>query len=162
MHNDIEEMIRDFRATVENASKRMMEISDENSAAHSAPGKWSRKQIVGHLIDSAANNHQRFVRAQFKDDLVFQGYDQEEWVSIQDYQNESWKELVQLWMHYNRHIAHVVSRIPGSALKKLRHPHSLDKIAWKLVETDQPTSIEYIFTDYIGHMKNHLEQIFRD
>ena len=161
MHNDIEEIIKDFRATVEDASKRMMEISDEKSANHAAPGKWSRKQIVGHLIDSAANNHQRFVRGQHKDDLVFQGYDQEAWVSSQDYQSESWTELVQLWKHYNLHIAHVISRIPVDTLKKPRHPHSLDQIAWKYVEKDQPTSIEYVFTDYIGHMKSQLDQIFR-
>jgi hypothetical protein len=162
MHNDIDGIIREFRAEIEDASLRMLKITDQESATYPAPDKWSRKQIVGHLIDSAANNHQRFVRAQSKGDLVFQGYDQEAWVSVQDYQNESWTELVQLWRHYNLHIAHLISRIPVDTLKKLRHPHSLDQIAWKYVEKDQPTTIEYIFTDYIGHMKSHLDQIFRD
>ena len=66
-------------------------------------GSWTKKEILGHLIDSAAINHQRFVRAQFTDDLVFDGYVQDDWVKVQDYQNRDWRELVELWHGYNRH-----------------------------------------------------------
>src|SRR5437016_463156 len=154
------EGIQDFRNTIESSSNRLLEITEEQSAIHPAAGKWSPKQIIGHLVDSAANNHQRFVRAQFKDDLVFVGYDQEEWVDIQHYQQESWPELVQLWKSFNLHIAHLVEHIPEEKLHKQCKEHSLNKIAWKLVSENEPATLEYMIVDYIGHMKNHLNQIF--
>ena len=160
INNMMKETLRDFGETVENDSNRLLAISDAQSAIHPAPGKWSPKEIIGHLIDSAANNHQRFVRAQFKDDLVFPGYAQEEWVAIQHYQNESWTELVNLWKSFNLHIAHLVSNIPEEKLKHECRGHSLNKIAWKLVSENEPATLEYMIVDYIGHMKSHLNQIF--
>jgi hypothetical protein len=156
----MKEIIWDFRKTITGASQRLMEMSDEQSATKPSADKWSPKEIIGHLIDSAANNHQRFVRAQFKDDLLFSGYDQEEWVAIQHYQNESWADLIQLWKSFNLHIAHVVEHIPEERLKHQCRDHSLDKIAWKLVNKDQPATLEYMIVDYIGHLNNHLDQIF--
>src|SRR5258708_13783681 len=136
------EAIQDFRNIIESSSNRLLEISEEQSAIHPAPGKWSPKQIVGHLIDSAANNHQRFVRAQFKDDLVFVGYEQEEWVAVQQYQRESWPELIQLWKSFNLHIAHLVEHIPEEKLKRQCRNHSLNKIACKLVSAHEPATLE--------------------
>jgi len=156
----MKEVIQDFRKTIETASDRLLKISEKQSAQYPAPNKWSPKQIIGHLVDSAANNHQRFVRAQFKDDLVFVGYDQEEWVDIQNYQQESWPELVQLWKSFNLHIAHLVENIPEQKLKQQSREHSLNKIAWKLVSENEPATLEYMIVDYIGHMKNHLNQIY--
>src|SRR5258708_236089 len=153
------EAIQDFRNTIESSSNRLLEISEEQSEVHPSAGKWSPKQIIGHLVDSAANNHQRFVRAQFKDDLVFVGYDQEEWVDIQHYQQESWPELIQLWKSFNLHIAHLVEHIPEERLHKQCNEHSLNKIAWRLVSENKPATLEYMIVDYIGHMKNHLKQI---
>ena len=75
-----------FRQTVDRATDRLLTFSDIEAATRPAPGKWSRKEIIGHLIDSASNNHGRFVRAQLQDDLIFAGYDQEEWVRAQRYQ----------------------------------------------------------------------------
>ena len=154
------EILQNFRDTIETASNRMLTISEEQSAISPVSGKWSPKQIVGHLIDSATNNHQRFVRAQFKDDLVFIGYDQEEWVEAQRYQQESWIELVQLWRSLNLHIAHVVANIPEEKLKRECRDHNLYEISWKTVSKNEPATLEYIFVDYIGHMRNHLNQIF--
>jgi hypothetical protein len=76
----MEDVIEDFRRTIEEAAARLLVISEEESRAPRAEGKWSSKEVVGHLIDSASNNHQRFVRAQFTDHLVFPGYEQEAWV----------------------------------------------------------------------------------
>ena len=84
------EFLDNFRETVEVASARLGEITDEQSGVPRSEGKWSPREIIGHLIDSAANNHQRFVRAQFTDDLVFAGYEQENWVRVQNYQGERW------------------------------------------------------------------------
>jgi hypothetical protein len=156
----MKEAIQDFRNTIESASARLLKISEEDSARFPAPNKWSPKQIIGHLVDSAANNHQRFVRAQFKDDLMFPGYDQEQWVDVQQYQQESWPELIQLWRSFNLHIAHLVDHIPEAKLKQPCQKHSLDKIAWKVVSETEPATLEYMIIDYIGHMKNHLNQIF--
>jgi hypothetical protein len=156
----MDRVISDFRETVENATRRLLSISDEQSQLASGEGKWSPKQIIGHLIDSASNNHQRFVRAQFKDDLVFQGYDQEEWVRVQRYDEEPWALLVQLWSAYNLHLAHVMEKASDQNRSRLRHEHNLDQIAWQTVANTEPATLEYFMQDYIGHLKNHLKQVF--
>jgi hypothetical protein len=73
-----------LREAIEAAYPRLSAISDSDAAISPAPGKWSPKRVIGHLIDSASNNHQRFVRANFADDLIFAGYDQEKWVALGD------------------------------------------------------------------------------
>ena len=83
----------DLRHIVEGAAERLLAISESRSRLSNVDGQWSAKQVLGHLIDSAANNHQRFVRAQFTDDLVFPGYDQEQWIRVQHYEEESWSAL---------------------------------------------------------------------
>lgn len=117
-------------------------------------------EILGHLIDSAANNHRRFVEAQFKDDLVFPAYDQESWVAVQDYQHASWTELIALWRSYNLHLAHVVAAIPEALLVQPRTDHTLDRIALHPVSRDTPVSLEYLIRDYYRHLEEHLEQLF--
>jgi len=132
----------------------------EDIASAKEPEKWSKKEIIGHLIDSASNNHQRFVRAQFKDDLIFQGYNQNEWVNVQDYQKMSWLSMINLWKEFNLLIVHVSERIPESLLKQPRKAHNLDLIAWKEIPADQPATLEYFIRDYFGHLRHHINQIF--
>ena len=156
-----QEFLRDFEETIRSAAVRMQEISAEDSA-NSTNGEWSRREILGHLIDSATNNHQRFVRAQFKDDLVFPGYEQEQWVSSQKYNDEPWPDLIELWRAYNLHLVHVVSRIPEDVLTRQRDKHSLDQIAFKSVDQNTPATLEYLIRDYLDHLKHHLDQIWRD
>ena len=122
-------------------------------------GRWSKKEILGHLIDSASNNHQRFVRAQFTDDLIYPGYDQDEWVRVQDYQNINWNLLVGLWKDFNFLIIHLISRIPEQDLKKSRVNHNLDQLAWKEISANEPATLEYFVKDYFGHMRHHINQI---
>jgi hypothetical protein len=86
--------VRELARSIDAAELALKAISDEASRVSPAPGKWSPREIVGHLIDSASNNHQRFVRAQFQDDLVFSGYDQDRWVAVQRYQEAPWSELI--------------------------------------------------------------------
>lgn len=156
----IDQFLTDFRETVETAASRLLELSPQESQVDSSSGKWSYRQILGHLIDSAANNHQRFVRAQFSDELVFPGYRQDDWVTVQQYTSESWPHLVQLWRFYNLHISHVISAMSESTLVKVRSKHNLNEIAWRTVDCSQPTTLEYFVRDYVGHMKHHLAQIF--
>ena len=152
--------LKDFHATVMDATGRMREIPAAASRQKSSPDEWSQIEILGHLIDSAANNHQRFVRAQFTDDLVFPGYEQEGWVSSQKYADESWSDLIQLWSSYNLHIHHLASVIPEAILTKPRATHNLDQIAFKTVDKSEATTLEYFIRDYVDHLRHHLDQIF--
>jgi len=156
----LSEFLKDFRETIDSATNRLLLITEEQSAVRRAEGKWSKKEIIGHLIDSAANNHQRFVRAQFRDDLHFPGYRQEEWIQAQQYNQERWIDLVQLWKHYNLHLAHVMSATPAEKLATLRQIHNLDEIAFHTVAKSEPATLEYFIRDYVAHLQNHLRQIF--
>jgi hypothetical protein len=155
-----DDFLRDFHATVTSASMRLSTISAEQSAQSQGPDKWTIKEILGHLIDSAANNHQRFVRAQFTDDLVFPGYEQEKWVDAQKYNDEPWEDLLQLWHFYNLHLAHVIAAIPEDKLMKARIHHNLDEIALQPVDKKDLTTLDYFVRDYLVHMQHHLNQIF--
>ena len=91
--------------TVEAAVPMLRSMSEARAEQPRAPGKWSPKQVIGHLIDSASNNHQRFVRAQEGPSFAGPGYEQDHWVAVQGYQESSWDEIVALWRAYNRHLA---------------------------------------------------------
>jgi hypothetical protein len=153
------DVLDDWKATVERATAALRTLSDEESGRRRAPGKWSTKETVGHLIDSAANNHQRFVRAQFQEDLVFAGYAQDEWVAAQRYQDAPWPLLVDLWRSYNLELARISAAIPEETLRRPRTRHSLDQIAWRLVPAHQPVSLKYLIADYVNHLRHHLAQI---
>jgi hypothetical protein len=153
--------LEDFRLTIESGAGRLLAMREEEARRRRGGEEgWSAKQIVGHLIDSAANNHRRFVLAQLKDDLVFEGYAQEDWVRAQDYQSEPWAQLVELWRAYNLHLAHVMASAPEETLRQPRASHSLDRIAFHTVESSRPATLEYLMRDYIDHLKHHLAQIF--
>ena len=157
-----QQFLREFRETIVNATGRLRNIPETQSGQKNSPGDWSAKETIGHLIDSAANNHQRFVRAQFTDDLVFPGYVQDQWVSSQNYRDESWSELIQLWSSYNLHLVHVASAIPEDVLTKPRSRHTLDQIAFNLVDKNDPATLEYLIRDYLDHLRHHLNQIFAE
>jgi hypothetical protein len=149
-----------LKKIVESADKQLRTIHESQTQLSQIESGWSAKQILGHLIDSAANNHQRFVRAQFMPDLVFPGYDQELWITAQHYNDEAWLTLVELWKLYNFHLAHIIENIPAAILERPRSPHNLDKIAWKTVSADEPVTLEYLINDYIGHLQDHLAQLY--
>jgi hypothetical protein len=153
------EVARELRLAVDDASRKLRTISEGKASEPVAPGKWSPKEIIGHLIDSASNNHGRFVRAQLTDDLFFPGYDQEAWVRLQRYSDANWNELIGLWRAFNHHIASVVEQIPPEVATRQRMHHNLDQIAWKTVATDKPATLEYFVRDYVGHLQHHLSQI---
>ena len=157
-----DQFLADFRDTIVTAKARLSDMSETQSRQKSSPEDWSPVEVLGHLIDSAANNHQRFVRAQFTDDLVFSGYEQNQWVSSQKYSDESWSEVIQLWSAYNLHLLHIVSVIPEDVLTKARSPHTLDQIAFNLVDKNDPATLEYLIRDYVDHLRHHLDQIFAE
>ena len=159
-HGTYQQFLDDFRETIRTATARLQQISAEDSGK-SEPGEWSQKQVLGHLIDSAANNHQRFVRAQSTGNLLFDGYDGDQWVDAQKYNDRSWPDLIELWRAYNMHLLHVVSIIPAPVLTQQRDKHSLDVIAFQTVDRSRPTTLEYLIRDYLDHLKHHLDQIWR-
>ena len=152
----------ELRDAIDRAVPLLLALDDETSLLPRAPGKWSPRQIVGHLIDSACNNHARFVRAQFQEDLVFPGYEQDRWVAVQRYQDAPWTELVGLWAAYNQHLARIMSMAPSTELTRPRARHSLDLIAWQTVPADRPATLAYFMHDYIAHLHHHLRQVLGD
>ena len=83
-------------------------LTERQVEAKPAADKWSSKEILGHLIDSATNNHGRFVRAQFSEDLIAEGYAQDGWVEVQEYQQQNWQDLLILWRQLNLLIANLM------------------------------------------------------
>jgi hypothetical protein len=160
--NSFAEFLNDFHETVVNATTRLRDIPAPQSRQKSSPDDWAPIEILGHLIDSAANNHQRFVRAQFTDELVFPGYEQNEWVSAQKYADASWPDLIQLWSSYNLHLHHLAAVIPAAVLTKPRATHNLNQIAFRPVDQSQATTLEYFIRDYLDHLRHHLDQIFAE
>jgi hypothetical protein len=133
---------------VEKTKHNFGSVSDAAAAKPAIPGGWSRKQILGHLIDSASNNHQRFVRALLQDELRFPGYDQEGCVRVQLYPKLRWAELLDLWAIYNRFLAHVLAGVPEA------------KRSTPCFIGDHPVmTLEELAEDYLKHMEHHLEQI---
>ncbi|HEX7486738.1 MAG TPA: DinB family protein [Vicinamibacterales bacterium] len=134
-------------------------LGDESSASRPAPGRWSPREIIGHLIDSASHNHRRFVTARWSDDLVFDGYDQDAFVSAQHYDQAPWTDLLDLWASFNRHLARVMAATPADVRAAERRRHNLDQIAWRPVPASEPATLDYLMSDYVGHLRHHLAQI---
>jgi len=124
-------------------------IPEADSLKTRGPGTWSRKQILGHLIDSALNNVHRFVRAQHAEELTLPDYDQPGWVAAGGYQDRPWTDLVSLWAVLNIHLAHVIARVPAAALET---PCRIGGSA--------PLTLEFVVRDYMQHLRHHLQQIF--
>jgi len=111
-----------------------------------APGKWSKKEILGHLIDSAINNLQRFTEIQFQPKPYnIRRYSQDELVAANDYQHADLQELIQCWLGLNRRILH---------LMRLQTPETL---AFEILIGGDVIDLAFLMTDYVAHMEHHLE-----
>jgi len=143
----------DIETSVNEACRRLRSISNEIIEARPNPGEWSVKEIVGHLIDSASNNHQRFVRLQVADGLVFPDYSQDNdtWVTIQSYQGAPFDDLLDLWRYFNLHLAHVI---------RIVNEKCVDHI-W-VVNEDTSITLGELMIDYLRHLRDHLQQILEN
>jgi hypothetical protein len=134
---------------VEQEVLRFEKISDEDWSFRPSPEKWSKKEILGHLCDSALTNIRRFVITQYKENENIV-YDQDWWVKAQNYQNIPVLEVINLWKFLNLQIVHTVENIPDEALKR-----TCDTTKVK----PQSFTLEFIIQDYIDHLQYHLKAI---
>ena len=119
-------------------------------------GTWSNNQIIGHLIDSAFNNHARFVRAQIPEHLTYAylivpGYAQNDWVAVGHYDSRTWEDLLTLWRALNQQILHVMKTV---------NPISL--FVPCIIGDSEAKHLEAVMVDYVGHTLHHLQSISRE
>ncbi len=139
---------KELRSLIEESRPRLAAISESAASEKPYPEKWSLKEILGHLVDSAANNHQRFVRMQERADIGTFGYAQEHWVSSQRYHQRPWSDLLELWYHFNKHLVHVIAHIDPAALE-----HTCD------MGYPSPATLRFVAEDYVRHVRHHVGQI---
>jgi hypothetical protein len=137
-----------FARILETAPAQLVATPDTDASSIAGHDRWSKKEILGHLIDSAANNHQRFVRAQLAPSVELPNYQQNEWVAAQSYRTEPWPDLVNLWLLYNRHLLHVWRHVPEAALAV---PCTIG--------SNEPLPLAQVMTGYLDHLEHHLAQI---
>src|SRR5271157_1324155 len=145
---DTEALSAELLLVVNSAEEILRRFSAEESRVPVLAGGWSCRQVIGHLIDSASNNHQRFVRASLQDSLEFPGYDQKGWARVQAAEEADWSLLLALWVNYNRYLAHVIAHLPPP---KLEVPCRIGG--------SEPVTLKFLAEDYLRHMVHHLSQI---
>jgi DinB family protein len=131
--------------TIEHHASLLQALTDDGAAE---PGRWSKREVLGHLVDSASNNHQRFVRALLQDELIWPGYDQEGSVRVQRYGQYPWKALIEFWAGYNRLLAHIIGSIPDAKRSTICR-----------IGDNPPMTLEELAIDYIRHLEHHLQQL---
>jgi DinB superfamily len=128
---------------------RLQAIGEADAGAKDATA-WSRKEELGHLIDSASNNHLRFVRAALEPEYSGPSYDQNGSVRLHGYQDLGWRELLDLWHRYNHLLVQLIARIPEQKLETRCR-----------VGDSTSVTLEFLIEDYVAHMQHHLDHILR-
>jgi hypothetical protein len=137
-----------IRTTITSELPHLRGLPADLAAIKPRENGWSPKQELGHLIDSAVNNHQRFVRATLHGDYSGPGYVQNAWVDLHDYQNMPFDNLVEIWYQFNNFLAHLVEQIPDSARKT---PCTIGN--------GSPLPLDFVIQDYVVHMQHHLDHL---
>ena len=146
----MERIASELRQRVATTVPRLRTMTEREVAHKSAPDRWCKKEILGHLIDSASNNHQRFVRAQLEGRLSFPEYEQEGWARCQGYATADWDLLIDLWAAYYRHLAEVLARLPDNA----------QSVPCQIGD-GEPMTLAALAEDYVRHLDHHLAQLNR-
>ena len=127
--------------------KLLMEINEQEFSFKPATNNWSKKEIIGHLIDSATNNHQRFVRAQFEETPQII-YDQDKWNEFNFYQQINSQQIIEFWTVYNKQLSLLIRHTPKENLQR------------KCKTSDgNSLTLEFLINDYIKHLEHHLRQV---
>ena len=127
---------------------RLEKIANRDTDVAPSASKWSAREELGHLIDSAANNHQRIVRAQLEDNPAVPGYAQQAWVDLHGYKRREWHDLIELWRALNQQLLAAAEAVPESARSRTC-----------TIAASEPLTIEFVFEDYLKHMLHHLQHI---
>jgi DinB superfamily len=143
-----EQLADDFRARLASAEADLKVITEVEATENYRKDAWTRKQILGHLIDSAINNHVRFVVAALDGEYTGPAYHSQGWVEMHDYANMLWSELVELWRAHNALLTRVVGQVPEDKL-----------LAPCRIGNDQPVTLRYVIEDYLHHMDGHITEI---
>ncbi len=144
----MKEVAENLRKVVTEVLPLLQKVSDDEASLKPLPHKWSKKEILGHLIDSAGNNQQKFVRTMADPEVEFVGYQQNFWVDSQNYHTADWRILINLWHAYNLHLAHIIEKV---------NPENLSHT---ITITDAGNfTLKFIMEDYVEHLKHHLNQI---
>ncbi len=147
MPNDLGSTLRDI---VEREANLLSAINESDAGHKPSPSAWSKKQELGHLIDSAANNHVRFVVASIQDEFRGPGYAQDAWVDRHAYNEVPWTEILDFWKRYNHFLADLIQCIPD------------DRLQTACVVGENPTAtLQFLIEDYTLHMQHHLDHILR-
>ncbi|MHB8061466.1 MAG: hypothetical protein ACYDG2_02350 [Ruminiclostridium sp.] len=141
--------LRKFKEIVNSLNDRLAQIPEKITDRKLSEENWTLKEIIGHLIDSSANNHQRFVRLQFGDLLDFPAYKGEEWVKVQGYAGMKWKDIITLWYSYNCILLEVIENIKQDSLQNV----------W--VKGEDALPLEFLINDYYQHMEWHIDHFNR-
>ena len=139
-----------LRKTIERELPHLETLTEEGADLPRGPGKWRPKEELGHLIDSAANNHIRFARGAVEDEFHGEGYAQEDWVRLHGYSGMPWRSIVSFWFQYNQLLAALIARIP---------PERLGTKCF--IGSGPAVTLEFVIQDYVAHMQHHLDQLLR-
>jgi hypothetical protein len=137
-----------IRSLISESKPRLLVISEEQAGQKPGPDAWSKKEILGHLIDSAMNNHQRVVRAGYNNAMDFPPYDQNNWVKVQRYHQVSWNDLISLFEQLNLHFCRAVEILPQECLGNACN-----------IGKESSVTIEFVIQDYLRHLEHHLRKI---
>jgi hypothetical protein len=146
---NLQTAIQHLEKHIQEVPERFSQFSADTVLQKPAPGKWSKQEILGHLIDSAINNLKRFTDTQyFPQPYTVIRYNQDELVIINRYQQLPLEYLLKLWSVLNQQVVHVISTIPA------------DKLAYTvIIPSGDHKTLEWIAIDYVEHMEHHLKQI---
>lgn len=155
----MENYVEGLKFIINDAYAQLVELGDSYINAKPNPNKWSKKEILGHLIDSAYNNHQRFVRAEDQGNFNFLGYDPDHWVKANQYQKRSWREVIDLWKSTNLHLAQCIEMVDQEFAAKLTTNHNFHLIGMNPIDEGTQSSLSYLIWDYLFHLEHHLAQV---
>jgi len=140
--------LQQLRTLIHEIPPRLSKLPLSQLELKPSASKWSPKEELGHLLDSAANNHQRIVRVQLEDKPKMPGYDGDAWVELHRYQQRNWQEMIELWRALNKQLLAAAEAVPNSAWSRTC-----------TIADSEPLTLKFVFEDYIDHMTHHLHHI---